>query len=213
MKVIQLWDKAVRIYHWSQLVLLLGLWFTAEQGYLVVHQILAYSLAALLLSRLVWGFIGSDTARFRHFLQSPAQLPRMWNKAKHGIGHQGLSGYMSVALMLLLLLQFVSGLMTTDDVLTEGPLYSKVPSDWSSLASWLHHNNFDLLLILIALHVAAALFHGVRKDGVLGAMVHGKLKTEAAQPVVKSTFWYLLLVLIFAGIFVLWQGVALYQQW
>ncbi len=213
MKVIQLWDKAVRIYHWSQLVLLLGLWFTAEQGYLVVHQILAYALAALLLSRLVWGFIGSDTARFRHFLQSPAQLPRMWNKAKHGIGHQGLSGYMSVALMLLLLLQFVSGLMTTDDVLTEGPLYSKVSSDWSSLASWLHHNNFDLLLILIALHVAAALFHGVRKDGVLGAMVHGKLKTEAAQPVVKSTFWYLLLVLIFAGIFVLWQGVALYQQW
>lgn len=213
MKVIQLWDKAVRIYHWSQLVLLLGLWFTAEQGYLVVHQILAYALAALLLSRLVWGFIGSDTARFRHFLQSPAQLPRMWNKGKHGIGHQGLSGYMSVALMLLLLLQFVSGLMTTDDVLTEGPLYSKVSSDWSSLASWLHHNNFDLLLILIALHVAAALFHGVRKDGVLGAMVHGKLKTEAAQPVVKSTFWYLLLVLIFAGIFVLWQGVALYQQW
>lgn len=213
MKVIQLWDKAVRIYHWSQLVLLLGLWFTAEQGYLVVHQILAYALAALLLSRLVWGFIGSDTARFRHFLQSPAQLPRMWNKAKHGIGHQGVSGYMSVALMLLLLLQFVSGLMTTDDVLTEGPLYSKVSSDWSSLASWLHHNNFDLLLILIALHVAAALFHGVRKDGVLGAMVHGKLKTEAAQPVVKSTFWYLLLVLIFAGIFVLWQGVALYQQW
>ena len=91
MKVIQLWDKAIRIYHWSQLLLLAGLWFTAEQGYLVVHQVLAYSLAALLISRLVWGFVGSETARFSHFLQSPAQLVRMWHKAKHGIGHRGLS--------------------------------------------------------------------------------------------------------------------------
>jgi cytochrome b len=213
MKVIQLWDKAIRIYHWSQLLLLAGLWFTAEQGYLVVHQVLAYSLAALLISRLVWGFVGSDTARFSHFLQSPVQLVRMWNKAKHGIGHRGLSGYMSLALMTLILLQFISGLMTTDDVMTEGPLYSAVSSDWSSFASWFHHNNFNLLLALIAVHIAAALFHGLKKDGVLGAMLHGKLQTEAEQPAVKSTLWYVLLVLVFAGIFVLWQGMALYQQW
>lgn len=213
MKVIQLWDKAIRIYHWSQLLLLVGLWFTAEQGYLVIHQLLAYSLAALLFSRLVWGFVGSDTARFSHFLQSPAQLVRMWNQAKQGIGHRGLSGYMSLVLMLLLALQFVSGLMTTDDVMTEGPLYSAVSSDWSSFASWFHQNNFNLLLALIAVHIAAALFHGVKKDGVLGAMLHGKQQTEAEQPVIKSTLWYLLLVLVFAGIFALWQGMALYQQW
>jgi len=213
MKVIQLWDKAIRFYHWSQLLLLVGLWFTAEQGYLVVHQVLAYSLAALLISRLIWGFVGSQTARFSHFLQSPAQLVRMWNKAKYGIGHRGLSGYMSLALMLLLALQFISGLMTSDDVMTEGPLYAAVSSDWSAFASWFHHNNFNVLLALIALHVAAALLHGLKKDGVLGAMLHGKLQTEAEQPVVKSTLWYLLLVLIFAGVFALWQGIALYQQW
>ncbi|MCA1931042.1 cytochrome b/b6 domain-containing protein [Rheinheimera sp.] len=213
MKVIQLWDKAIRIYHWSQLLLLVALWFSAEQGYLVVHQVLAYTLAALLLSRLVWGFVGSETARFAHFLQSPAQLLRKWNKAKHGIGHRGLSAYMSLSLMLLLVLQFISGLMTTDDVMTEGPLYSAVSSDWSSFASWFHHNNFNLLLVLIAVHVVAALFHGLKKDGVLGAMLHGKLESEAEQPAVKSTFWYLLLVLVFAGIFALWQGMALYQQW
>ncbi|EGM78637.1 cytochrome b [Rheinheimera sp. A13L] len=213
MKVIQLWDKAIRFYHWSQLLLLAGLWFTADQGYLVVHQILAYSLAAILLSRLIWGFVGSETARFSHFLQSPLQLVRMWNKAKHGIGHRGLSGYMSLALMTLILLQFISGLMTTDDVMTEGPLYGSVSSDWSSFASWFHHNNFDLLLILIAVHVVAALVHGLKKDGVLGAMLHGKLNTEAQQPVIKSSGRYLLLVLVFAGIFALWQGLSLYQQW
>lgn len=213
MKVIQLWDKAIRFYHWSQLVLLCGLWFTAEQGYLVVHQLLAYSLAALLFGRLVWGFVGSDTARFSHFLQSPMQLLRMWNKAKHGIGHRGLSGYMSLALMLLLALQFISGLMTTDDVMTEGPLYSVVSSDWSSFASWFHHNNFNLLLVMIAVHIAAALFHGLKKDGVLSAMLHGRLQTEAQQPATKSALWYLLLVLFFAAVFALWQGMALYQQW
>jgi cytochrome b len=213
MKVIQLWDKAIRFYHWSQLLLLAGLWFTADQGYLVVHQVLAYSLAAILLSRLIWGFVGSETARFSHFLQSPLELVRMWNKAKHGIGHRGLSGYMSLALMTLILLQFISGLMTTDDVMTEGPLYGSVSSDWSSFASWFHHNNFDLLLILIAVHVVAALFHGLKKDGVLGAMLHGKLNAEAQQPAIKSSRWYLLLVLVFAGIFALWQGLSLYQQW
>jgi len=213
MKVIQVWDKAIRIYHWSQLLLLAALWFSAEQGYLVLHQLLAYSLAALLSARLVWGFVGSDTARFAHFLQSPAQLLRMWNKAKHGIGHRGLSGYMSLTLMLLLALQFVSGLMTTDDVMTEGPLYAAVSSDWSSFASWFHHNNFNLLLLLITLHLAAALIHGLKKDGVLGAMLHGRLTTDAQQPAIKSTYWYLLLVLVFVGIFALWQGVALYQQW
>jgi cytochrome b len=213
MKVIQLWDKAIRIYHWSQLLLLVLLWFTAEQGYLVMHQLLAYSLAALLLGRLVWGFVGSDTARFSHFLQKPAQLLRMWNKAKHGVGHQGVSGYMSLTLMLLLLLQFISGLMTTDDVMTEGPLYAVVSSGWSSLASWFHHFNFNLLLALIAVHVLAAVVHGLKKDGVLGAIFHGKFKTEVRQPKVKSTGWYLLLVLGFAGIFALWQGMALYQQW
>jgi cytochrome b len=103
--------------------------------------------------------------------------------------------------------------MTTDDVMTEGPLYSAVSSDWSSFASWLHHNNFNLLLALIAVHVGAALIHGLKKDGVLGAMLHGKLQTEAEQPAVKSTLGYVLLVLVFAGIFVLWQGMALYQQW
>ena len=213
MKVIQLWDKAIRIYHWSQLLLLAGLWFTAEQGYLVLHQLFAYSLAALLISRILWGFVGSETARFSHFLQSPLQLVQMWNKAKHGIGHRGLSGYMSLTLMLLLALQFISGLMTTDDVMTEGPLYSAVSSDWSSFASWFHHNNFNLLLALIAVHVVAALVHGFKKDGVLGAMLHGKLQTEVQQPKVKSTGWYLLLVMVFAGIFALWQGVSLYQQW
>lgn len=213
MKVIQLWDKAIRIYHWSQLLLLAGLWFTAEQGYLVVHQILAYSLAALLISRLVWGFVGSETARFSHFLQSPVQLVRMWNKAKHGIGHRGLSGYMSLALITLILLQFISGLMTTDDVMTEGPLYSLVSSDWSSFAAWFHHNNFNLLLALIAVHVGAALMHGFKKDGVLSAMLHGKLQTETKQPAVKSSLWYLLLVLVVAGVFAFWQGMALYQQW
>lgn len=213
MKVIQLWDKAIRFYHWSQLLLLVGLWFTAEQGYLVLHQVFAYVLAAFLLSRLLWGFVGSETARFSHFLQSPRQLLRYWNKAKRGIGHRGLSGYMSLILILLLVLQFLSGLMTTDDVLTEGPLYASVSSDWSSFASWFHHNNFNLLLALIAVHVAAALFHGLKKDGVLGAMLHGKLQTDAAQPMLKPTLWYLLLVLVFVGIFALWQGETLYQQW
>ena len=213
MKLIQVWDKAIRFYHWSQALLFAGLWFSAEQGYLVVHQLMAYSLMALLAARLLWGFIGSDTARFNHFLQSPAQLLRMGLQAKHGVGHNGWSGYMSLLLMLLLTVQFVSGLMTSDDVLTEGPLVALVSSDWASFASWFHHNNFNLLLGLITVHLVAAASHALKKDGVLMAMVHGQQKSELAQPRIRAFGWYLVIVVIVLALFASWQGEVLYQQW
>ncbi|WP_337842620.1 cytochrome b/b6 domain-containing protein [Rheinheimera sp.] len=211
MKVVRVWDKAVRFYHWSQVLLLGGLWWTAEQGMMEWHQVLAYSLAAVLLARLVWAFVGSETARFSHFVQKPFQALRNWDQAKKGLGHKGLSAYMVLALMVLMLLQFVSGLMTTDEVFTEGPLYSVVPSGLASLAGWWHHNGFNLLLGFIAIHIAAALLHAVRRDGTLAAMFTGKQQSEMPQPAEKPFWVYLILVVLILTVFVWWQG-PLFQQ-
>jgi len=206
MKEIRVWDYAVRCYHWSQLLLLLVLWLTAETGAMEWHQLTAYSLAALLIARLIWGVIGSETARFSHFLMKPLQAIRHWNKAKQGVGHKGLSAYMALALMGLVLLQFVSGLMTSDDVFVEGPLYNLVPADWASLAGWWHHLGFKLILAAAAVHILAALWHGWRRDGTLGAMVHGKVAADVAQPAERSFWWYLLLVLMIWLGFIWWQS-------
>ena len=61
----------------------------------------------LLLFRLVWGFIGSETARFRHFLVSPVKaLQTLRGFRQRGpdtqVGHNPAGGWMVLVMLLLL---------------------------------------------------------------------------------------------------------------
>lgn len=213
MQKYKIWDGAVRFFHWSQLLLLGGLWYSAEQELYGIHMTLAYSLAAVLLARLVWALMGSDNARFSHFVRSPVALFR-WlrtpGKPKPN-GHNPASGYMVVLLLLLVLLQFITGLMTTDDVLTEGPLVAVVDSSWVALASSFHRLNLDILLVLISVHVLAALWHQWRGDKVISQLVTGKSEQPLTQPLrFKKFYWFLLLLLLFGFGFYSWQGEQLW---
>ena len=67
----KIWDSFIRVYHWSQVILLGSLWYTAEEGLMEWHFTFAYLLMALLGTRIIWGVIGSDTAKFSHFVTSP----------------------------------------------------------------------------------------------------------------------------------------------
>lgn len=205
-------DLAVRLFHWLQVLLLAALWFSAEQEWYGIHQLLAYTLASLLGARLIWGLIGSDTARFSHFVPSVKQLQHYLATKKAAVGHNPLSALMILALLLLVALQFVSGLMTTDEVMTEGPLYSLVPDWLSSLAGSWHELGFNLLLALVALHVLAAVLHQWRGDKVISAMWHGRKQLPVATPAPRllNSFKYCLLALILFCGWMGWQGSALW---
>jgi cytochrome b len=206
MQQFKLWDGAVRLFHWSQVALLGGLWWSAEQEYYNLHMVLAYSLASVLLARLIWAVVGSENARFSHFVKSPATVWRFIRQPSAVEGHNPLSGYMIVALLLLVLAQFVTGLMTTDDVFTEGPLVAVVDSQWVQWASAFHRWNLDILLALVAIHVLAALIHQWRGDKIISAMLHGKKALTTPVGGFKAVGWYVLLVgVIAAGLFS-WQG-------
>src|SRR5690554_5017092 len=99
---VQVWDLAVRVFHWSQVVLLAALWYTGNEGLMAQHQLLAYTLAALLIARICWGFYGSVTARFSHFAASPLAAIRYLRNPKPVLGHNPAGGYMIFALLLLL---------------------------------------------------------------------------------------------------------------
>ncbi len=205
----KIWDGAVRIFHWSQVLLLAGLWFSADQEWYGLHMTLAYTLAALLLSRLVWGFIGSENARFGHFVKTPRQAWLWLRQSPKPVvsGHNPLSGYMVLLMLTLILLQFVTGLMTSDDILTEGPLVALVPSDWVSVASAIHQWNINVILALVAVHILAALWHQWQGDKVISAMLTGhKLSAGPAEFKFRPVGLYLLLVLVVGGAFYLWQG-------
>ncbi len=213
-KPIQIFDLAVRLFHWCQVGLVAGLWYSAEQEWYGIHQLLAYTLASLLGARLIWGAIGSDSARFRHFVPAPQQLRQYLANKTPRAGHNPLSALMILALLLFVTMQFLSGLMTTDEVMTEGPLYSVVPEWLSSLASSWHELGFNLLLALVALHVLAAVLHQWRGDKVISAMWHGRkvLPSDTISPRLRNSMKYFLLaVLLFSGLMG-WQGSAVWPQ-
>lgn len=211
---VQIFDLAVRLFHWFQVVLLAGLWYSAEQEWYGLHQLLAYTLASLLGARLIWGLIGSETARFRHFVPAPRQLRQYLTNKTPVAGHNPVSALMILALFLLVAMQFASGLMTTDEVMIEGPLYSLVPDWLSSLAGSWHELGFNLMLGLVVVHVLAALWHQLSGDKVIGAMWHGRKALPAdtiAPRLLNSAKYFLLVVILFCGLMG-WQGSAVWPQ-
>ncbi len=199
----KVWDLPIRLFHWSMLGLLVALWWTADAGEMDWHQVAAYSLMVLILFRVVWGFIGSDTARFSHFIKSPKvaiNYVKTIKKQRHDVGHNPLGGYMVLAMILVLLVQLISGLFATDEVFTEGPLFSTVSEASAQLLTWLHKVNFNLLLVMIGMHVLAVIVHQLRGDKLVGAMVTGYkfLPQEAESLTFSSSIKALTILSVFA---------------
>src|SRR5690349_24199960 len=61
---VSVWDLPVRLFHWLLVASIATSWATAELGWMRVHFLSGYTILTLLLFRLGWGIIGSDSARF-----------------------------------------------------------------------------------------------------------------------------------------------------
>ena len=72
-KKIRVWDLPVRLFHWTLVVLLAVSYFTGRAGgdWMKFHFWSGYAILTLLLFRIAWGFVGSTTARFSHFVRGP----------------------------------------------------------------------------------------------------------------------------------------------
>ncbi|MBE0364727.1 hypothetical protein PULV_a2482 [Pseudoalteromonas ulvae UL12] len=177
---IKVWDGFVRFFHWALVSLIALLYFSGEEGWMAIHFIAGFSVLTLVSTRLIWGLIGSDTAKLSHLFHGPKAV---WQSIKYGkqtIGHNPAGSYMVLLFFTLVLAQAVSGLMTTDDILTDGPLVSVVDSSWVELASSLHRLIFDGLLIAIGLHIVAIVIYRLRGKPLVKAMITGKMNTTTA---------------------------------
>lgn len=188
---VRIWDLPTRLFHWT-LVLGIGFsWFCAETGgnWMVWHERSGIFLLALVLFRMVWGVVGSDTARFSQFLTAPAEAVRHWRAIKgqggtaFHAGHNPLGAWMVVALLAVVLLQGSSGLFATDDIATEGPLAGLVSGKTAELLTSIHHLTFNVILLLAMMHIAAVLFYRfIKRTNLIKAMVVGKADWPASQP-------------------------------
>jgi cytochrome b len=198
-----LWDLPVRLFHWSLPVLLITAWASAELDELQVHEWCGYTVLVLVAFRIVWGFIGSRHARFRDFLRSPAAAIRyLRGREPEREGHSPAGGWSVLAMLALLLAQGVTGLFNSDDIGFSGPLAYALDDELvDALAAW-HEINFNLLLALVALHVATVLFYWFRRGrNLVRPMLTGG-ESSAAGPVTPA--WLALPVIALLAALLYW---------
>ena len=149
----RVWDIPTRVVHWSFVLGLAFSWWTAETGRLEWHRWSGYTLLALVLFRVYWGFAGSSTARFRNFVRGPRAI-REYLRAPPAVtvGHNPLGALSVLALLGLLLMQIVLGLFAVDvDGIESGPLSLYVSFETGRACAEWHEVVFNALLALIAL--------------------------------------------------------------
>lgn len=182
---VKVWDFPTRVFHWSLVLLFGGMWYSGKQGgdWLEWHIRAGVVLAVLLLFRLLWGMLGSETSRFRHFVRHPADMLRYLRGDKDvhdGLGHNPLGGVMVLVMLLALLFQVGSGLFSADvdSYLYDGPLAARIGELAESVTGW-HKQGFNLLLGLAGLHLLAIVFYRlVKRRNLVGPMVTGYATVE-----------------------------------
>ncbi len=178
-----------RLFHSLIVLLVAGSWWTGEQGDSERHALIGYTILALLLFRFAWGFLGSDTSRFSSFVRGPSHavghLRHLMSRGKleRTVGHNALGGYAVILLLLSLTVQVATGLFLYDDEYFWAPLNGWVSEDMAEALSDVHEANFNLLLALIAIHVAAVLFYGLVKGlDLVRPMLSGKAALPDGAP-------------------------------
>ena len=176
-----IWDWTIRLFHWLIVLLVPLMWWTGEEGMMDWHRRLGLTLFALVLFRLIWGIIGSWTARFVPMIKRLGAVPgyvRDLFAGRHSpsFGHSPIGSLSVFALLAALSIQVGTGLFSVDvDGLESGPLAILVSFKTGRDIADIHELNFDILVILIALHIAAiAVYQFVLKANLVRPMVTGR---------------------------------------
>ncbi len=214
---VQVWDGAVRVFHWLLVLLIIFMWRsgTVKGEWLTYHFYAGYAILALLVFRIIWGFVGGTHARFADFVYGPAAIVTYIKTlpsrtAAKFAGHNPLGGWSVVLMILCLAVQVGTGLFANnDDLAMEGPLAKLVRGDTSNFLTHIHHINFNILLALIAVHIGAVLYYLIyKKENLIAPMWHGRKHLPEALAAAQrhSGGWaraLLILAMVTAGVFLL----------
>lgn len=210
MRPMKVWDLPVRLFHWAIVVLILAAWMTELLDQMDLHMWIGESILALLLFRVVWGFVGSDTARFTRFLRSPVAAMRhlahlRQREPDREIGHNAAGGWMVLVMLALIGVQAGSGLFSNDDGNNEGPLMHLVSKEQSDWLSHIHSLNFTAIQVVVVLHVLAIVAYAVlKRQNLVRPMVTGTkpMPPDAVAPRIVSPAWAVVTLAVAFGVVV-----------
>lgn len=235
LKSYTVWDAFTRWFHWINVLCVIGLsavglmiLYAGDLGVSnngkaslkTVHMWIGYVFAANLIWRFVWAFLGNRHARWRSFLPGGRGYPQAVRsyvaalRAGHPqqyLGHNPLGRISVAVLLLLLLIQAVTGLVLAGTDLFYPPIghwiaqwvaapgvdpASLVPyapemvdkSAWDSMRALrkpfaaTHLYSFWTLVAVIVVHVAAVVITDLKEGGsIISAMFTGR-KIIAGRP-------------------------------
>ena len=138
--------------------------------YLVLHIISGSLAFALIMGRIVWGFVGTRYVRFGAFLKSVDDVKSEFSvfkdgDASHSVGHPAAAGWVMLLLIFCAFCVGVSGVwlfLATDKVAKETFFY-------------LHELFANTLLVIAFIHLQGVALHLLlHKDGIIKGMIDGK---------------------------------------
>ena len=194
----RVYDPLLRLAHAWNALAIIGLIITSqlaeafehsdsETAIWQIHVQFGYALTGGLLVRLIWGFVGPDSARWADMWH-----PRAWASMLRGhlsfpprLGHDIRASLAFVGVYAVLAIMLGTGLIMAATEFQMGPL-----SQWLGTSEALgklvkepHEVGFALILAFIALHLAALIYHRyVRHVPVDQAMINGKQYLPEKKP-------------------------------
>lgn len=199
-QMVRVWDPLVRVVHWLLVVgFIIG--YVTEGDPMWLHVWSGYTVASLVILRVIWGFVGPQHARFSDFVTRPGKVfgylgGLIRRKSPRFLGHSPAGGAMTVVLLLGLAGICVTGMLTLADAGNAGPLAAWFGNEEVAAARAAaqeagerfryrspyeepHEVLVNITLVLIILHIAGvALASFVHKESLPKAMVTGMKRAE-----------------------------------
>lgn len=184
---VKVWDPLVRVFHWSLVSAFFIAYFT-EEDFLGLHVWAGYTVLSLIFLRVLWGFVGTQYARFSDFVHGPQTvkqflLDTVQLRAPRYLGHNPAGGAMIIMLMISLLLTTFSGLAVYAIEDVAGPLAGLLAGAgefWGDVLKEFHEFWANFTIFLVVIHIVGVIVESIiHSENLVSAMWHGyKRKTN-----------------------------------
>lgn len=193
---ILVWDLPVRVFHWLLVGSFAIAWVSAEsERWRLLHVTMGYTMAALVVFRIVWGLVGTRHARFAAFVRGPRAVAGYLGALLRGhpppsVGHNPAGALAIVALLALTLLAAASG--------------------WGADNAWGGHFVEEAhevlahgLLAVVLVHVGGVVLGSwLHRENLVGAMLTGRKAGDPAQAI--GSAWRSVAALLLAAVLAFW---------
>jgi len=192
---VPVWDPLVRLFHWTLFISFCAAWFTEGELFedlqdrlsgewlQLVHVWAGYTIAGLLVFRVLWGFVGPRYARFSDFVYRPGVVLAyvrdvLTLRARRTLGHNPAGGAMIIALLLGLTATTVTGLALYGADKGLGPLAAMLAESSDAAIDTMkeaHEVATNFTLLLVAGHLLGVVWETLlHRENLVRAMITGR---------------------------------------